>query len=446
MRRGREQERTAVKVEKRTKYTKTFDYLMILSLVFLLCIGLIMVFSSSYYVAQINGKPRTHFFLKQLICVGIGAVLMIFLMFFDYHRFNSLGNNSNPHSFFGKIKPYWVILIASIISLALVYLPGIGVNINGSRRWINLGVSIQPSEILKMGLIIFMACSINKNPRKMDYFTYGVLPYTVILAIAAGIIYFQPNFSAIICVAGLYIALLVVGGARGSHILAIVGAGALVLFILVAKEGYRSDRISALSDPYSNWQLRQSLYSIGSGGLFGKGLGNSIQKLLYLPYRESDFIFAIIAEELGLLGCLFVITLFMLLIWRCVVAAMRAPDLTGMLIASGTAAMIAIQVVVNIGVNVGLLPPTGVVLPFISYGGSGILIFMSMVGITLNISRQGSTGVPVDRRGELVLDMDKMQVPKDEKRARREKRKKEAGKAIGADRWDPKRTRPGPRR
>lgn len=412
-------EKRTVKIEKRIRYKQTFDYTLIVTVVLLVAIGLVMVFSSSYYVAEINGESQFHYFFKQLLCVGLGTLFMLLFMFFDYHYFLELPWREKPWlTLFKKIKPYWAALLLGLITLALVFVPGIGVDINGSKRWINVGISIQPSEIMKMGVIIFMACSIGRNPRRMRYFSYGVLPYIVILALACVIIYMQPNFSAIVCLAGLVLCILYVGGAKISHLLLIISVAAAALIVLVVRKSYRTDRLDALFDPLSNWQLRQSLYSIGAGGLFGRGLGNSMQKLLYLPYRESDFIFAIIAEEMGYIFCVFMIALFAILIWRGIVAALHAPDLTGMLLASGSVAMIAIQVIVNIGVNVGLLPPTGVVLPFISYGGSGIIIFMSIVGMTLNVSRQGMLTVPAKKTGE-VSQADAQ---------------KEPGKVIGRDR------------
>lgn len=389
-----------VRVRKQVQYKSTFDYAMIVTLVLLVCFGLVMVFSASYYMAETKEQGAEYYFVKQLVCVGIGAILTLFFMFFDYKNYLRFPVEKHPWMKpLEKIRPYWIILVLGLISLALVYSP-IGVNINGSRRWINVGISIQPSEIMKMALIIFLACSIGKDPRRVKQFK-GLFPYLMLLLMVCAIIYFQPNFSAIICIVALVLSLLMVGGARLPHLGIIVAVGLAAVLLLVAKESYRADRLEALADPSSNWQLKQSLYSIGSGGFFGRGLGNSMQKLLYLPYRESDFIFAIIAEELGFVGCLAVLALFGILIWRGVVVAMRAPDLTGMLLATGAVAMIAIQVIVNIGVNVGLIPPTGVVLPFISYGGSGVIIFMSMVGIMLNVSRHCAPVVPVKETGEV---------------------------------------------
>ena len=303
------------------------------TLVLLLCIGLVMVYSSSYYIAELNEESSAFYFLKQLICVAIGALFMIFFMFFDYHYFFELPYKKYKWlTPFKWIKPYWAILIFGLITLGLVFVPGIGVELNGSRRWINVGISIQPSEIhLKVALIIFISCSIGKNPRD-DALLYlpGCCPFRQFCWWPAPSFYKQPNFSAIMCIVALVMCMLYVGGARLTHLGAIIATVGIAAVILVTQEDYRADRLSAFTDPMSSWQVKQSLISFGAGGFFGRGLGNSMQKMLYLPYRESDFIFAIIAEELGFVGCFIVIALFCsVLIWRGIVAAMRARDLTG---------------------------------------------------------------------------------------------------------------------
>lgn len=398
-----EQQRRVVEVENRVVYKKTFDYMIIVLLVGLISFGLVMVYSSSYYVSEVNGESQAYYFLKQLLCVALGTIAMVFFMNFDYHRFIDLRYDSRKmeHGQYRKrpafSKPYVWVLIAAILTLGLVYTP-LGVSINESRRWINVGISIQPSEIVKIGLIIYIACSLGEDPRRMRNFWNGLFyPYLVILLIICGIIFFQPNFSAIVCICILVVSMLWTGGEKAKFVGAIVGVGLVAGIIFLLMEPYRISRIKALFDPNNSWQLKQSLYSIGAGGLFGRGLGNSMQKLLYLPYRESDFIFAIVAEETGLFGCIMLLGMFALLIWRGVLTAMNAPDLTGMLIATGSTAALAIQVCVNVMVNIGLCPPTGVVLPFISYGGSGVVIFLAMMGLLLNVSKQASVPIPAKR-------------------------------------------------
>lgn len=402
-----QQERKVVEVEKRVQYKPAYDYTILILLVGLLAFGLVMVYSSSYYVSEVKGESQAYYFLKQLLCVAIGTVAMLACMSFDYHKFIALSYDARKLES-GQYKnrpllskPYIWVLLLSVVTLGLVFTP-LGVDINGSRRWINVGISIQPSEIVKIGLILYVACSLGEDPRRMRNFWNGLCyPYLVILLAICAIIFFQPNFSAIVCISLLMISMLFAGGAKKKYVWSIIAVAVVFGTIFMVMKPYRVKRLFALFNPDNSWQLKQSLYSIGAGGLFGRGLGNSMQKLLYLPYRESDFIFAIIAEETGLFGCLVLLGMFALLIWRGVLTAINAPDLTGMLIATGTTAALGIQVCVNIMVNIGLCPPTGVVLPFISYGGSGVVIFMAMMGLLLNVSRYGSAPISAKRGGRL---------------------------------------------
>ncbi len=290
-------------------------------------------------------------------------------MFFDYHHFQKLR--------------FWILGIALLLMI-LVFVPGIGIERNGSRRWVNLIIiDLQSVEVLKFAIIVFMAGTIAVNREKMRRFTYGMLPYLVLLVICGVLLYFQPNFSAVVTLALLIFVMMLVGGVNLKHFglmaLAGFGGGAVAMVTM----DYRVSRIFAYLDPWNaeymkkeSYQLIQSLYAVGSGGLFGVGLGNSRQKFLYLPYSESDYIFAIIAEELGYVGGLLVLAAFGIIIWRGVRAALKAPDDFGMLLATGITALIAIQVFINIGVAIGFVPPTGVVLPFISAGNTSLLMFM----------------------------------------------------------------------
>lgn len=382
----------AEKQKKQIVYKQTVDYPLIVALFALLAIGLIMVFSSSYYAAEFResstkGDP-IYYFIKQLICVGLGTALLLGVSYFDYH--NYIEPDEKKFSWLGslrKVRPYWLILIVSVLCLFLVWTP-LGTEINGSRRWINIGISIQPSEIVKFGVIVFMACSIGRRPRRMDSFRSGMLPYLLMMGIIAVPMYLMPNFSAICCIGMLVMVMLYIGGCKPAHWLLTAAAIIAALALVVGMEAYRVDRLNALSDPLETYQLRQSMFAIGTGGLFGKGLGNSLQKLLWLPMSESDFIFSIICEEFGFVGATVVLGLFAVIIWRGVVIAMHAPDTTGLLLSSGVVAIFTIQVTLNIMVVTGLMPPTGIVLPFVSYGGSSVIIFMGMMGLLLNVSRQ----------------------------------------------------------
>ncbi len=423
------QESRVVEVEQRVEYTKSIDYVSLVLVALLVAFGLIMVYSSSYYVSQIRGESQAYYFIKQIISAFIGAVLMIILSNFDYHNFIAFSYDRNKlaNGYYRRRpvlqKPYIWALIGAAVSLFLVYTP-IGMSVNGSRRWINLGISIQPSEIVKIGMIIFISGSLAEFPTRIMRFWDGlVYPYLTVLLLLCAVIFFQPNFSAIVCISIIVMCMLWIGGMRASHFTIIIVVGIIGgVFFLLMKD-YRVQRIEDLVNPYNSWQLKQSLYSIGAGGIFGRGLGNSMQKLLYLPYRESDFIFAIIAEETGLVGCLVLIILFALLIWRGVMISMNAPDRQGMILATGVTATMAIQVVINIMVNIGLCPPTGVVLPFISYGGSSVVIFMALMGLLLNVSKQTNLSV-VRARNKIPFYLE---IPSDDKSGRKyniEKKKK----------------------
>ncbi len=365
---------------------RSFDYTLLVMTIVLVLFGIVMVFSASFYSAENSsstGYNGYYYFWKQIEGALIGMVAMIGLMFFDYHRFKKLR---------------FLIIIGALVLMALVFVPGIGIERNGSRRWINLFIiDLQPVEVLKFAIIVFMAGTISINRAKMRKFTYGMLPYLVLLGICGVLLYLQPNFSAVVTLAMLVFVMMLVGGANLWHFGAMglvgLGGGAIAMVAM----DYRVDRIFAFMDPWNaeymkkeSYQLVQSLYAIGSGGLFGRGLGNSRQKFLYLPYSESDCIFAIIVEELGYVGGILVLAAFGVLIWRGVRTALRAPDDFGMMLATGITALIAIQVFINIGVVTGFVPPTGVVLPFISAGNTSLITFMASIGVLLNISRQGN--------------------------------------------------------
>ncbi len=361
---------------------RSFDYTLLIVTIILVMFGAVMVFSASYYYAENSantGYNAYFYFWKQVTGAAMGLVAMLAAMFFDYNKLKKLR--------------FWI-LGAGLLLMVLVFVPGIGIEVNGSRRWVNLYfLDLQSVEVLKFSLIVFMAASISINSDKMQSFKYGMLPYLLLLGVSAVLLYLQPNFSAVVTLALLIFVMMLVGGVKLLHFI-LMGATGLAggALAMVAFE-YRMDRIFAFLDPWKysadkSYQLIQSMYSIGSGGLFGLGLGNSRQKFLFLPYSESDTIFAIVAEELGFVGAMLVIIAFGILIWRGVRIALRAPNTFGMLLATGITALIAIQTFINIGVVTGCVPPTGVSLPFISAGRTSLIVFMASIGVLLNISRQ----------------------------------------------------------
>ena len=357
---------------------RPMDYPIFLTTILLVCFGVVMVFSSSFYYALNNPDIQDgyYYFKRQLLWAVIGLGAMLFMANFDYWKLDRYAK---------------LILIVSISLLVAVLV--IGREINGAKRWLIIGgVSVQPSETAKFGLIVLLASSLSKRRDKIKSFFQGILPYLLILGLMFGLIMLQPNMSTAGSLVLLTLVVLYVAGARMWHILGLVGAGAAAAVVLVQMADYRMERYMAFLDPWADpldtgYQVIQSLYSLGSGGLFGMGLGQSRQKYLFLPYAETDFIFAVIGEEFGFIGATLLIILYLILIWRGIRIAITAPDLFGCLLATGIIGIIGIQTIINIAVVTSSMPPTGLPLPFISAGGSSLAFFMASIGVLLNISK-----------------------------------------------------------
>jgi cell division protein FtsW len=287
--------------------------------------------------------------------------------------------------------------VLSILLLLAVFIPGVGATINEATRWIKLGpITIQPAEIAKIAMIIYMARSMSKKNDAMKTFSKGVIPYLIIAGIFFIIIVMQPNLSTALTMVMLCFVMMFAAGARIGHLTSLlgIGAGAAVYIISsgVIADTYWYKRIMIFRDPFQDtsdtgFQLVQSLYALGSGGLWGVGLGNSRQKQFYLPMPQNDFIFAIICEELGFIGGVAILFIFMFLIWRGLRVAITAKDSFGRLLATGIISIVALQVIMNVAVVTSSMPPTGVPMPFISAGGSSLSISMASMGILLNISK-----------------------------------------------------------
>ena len=365
-----------LKVKKEKKWR--IDFLLLFSVILLVAFGVLMVYSASFYSAQLTYGDSMFFMKKQLVGAIIGLASMIILYFIDYR-------------FLKKLK--WISLIVSLVLLLLVFVPSIGVKVYGARRWINLGFfTLQPSEIAKFGFIIFASSSLAKMQRQVKSFK-GILPTLIAGGIICCLIILEPNMSITICVCVTMITMLFVGGARFKHFCFLAIPIALLVPLLIILEPYRLRRLVAFLDPFASassegFQLVQSLYAVGSGGLFGVGLFNSRQKYLFLPFAESDFIFSIIAEEFGFVGSCVLILVFGIVIARGIIIAMKAPTRFGSYLASGITTIIAVQLVVNIAVVTGSIPPTGLPLPFISAGSTSLVMFMSAIGVLLNIDKQ----------------------------------------------------------
>ncbi len=363
---------------------KSVDKQFLAAIYVLLAFGLLMVLSASSpiaYASSLTNHDSFYYFKKQLMWACLGTVGMFITANYDYRK---LKNWAFPA------------LVLSVILLLLVLVPGIGRKINDARRWIYLGpVNFQPSEVAKITTIVFFSYSLSKNHKELN--SFGVFfMYIVIIAVIAVIIMMEPHFSCTMLIAATACILLLVAGAKITHFV-ILGCCALpVVALMIIKAPYRLARVVTFLDPFQDiqgdgWQIVQSLYAIGSGGIFGAGLGQSRQKFMNIPEPQNDFIFSILAEEFGLLGAILVALMFIFLIVRGVKIALNAPDLFGTLLATGIVAMIAIQAIVNIAVVTSSMPVTGMPLPFFSYGGTALAITMAEMGIVLNISRHNKS-------------------------------------------------------
>jgi cell division protein FtsW len=337
-----------------------------------------MVYSASAVWADYRFDDSFYFAKRQLLFAIIGLIAMFFIMNIDYWTWRSWSK---------------VILITCFVLLIAVLIPGIGNVRNGSRSWIGVGAfSIQPSEFMKLAMIIYLAKFLSENQKNITSFKKGLVPSLGLVFTAFALIMLQPDLGTGTVMVGTCLIMIFVSGARIVHFIGLGLIGLAGFVGLIAAAPYRIKRITAFLDPWedplgSGFQTIQSLYAIGPGGLFGLGLGQSRQKFFYLPEPQTDFIFAILAEELGFIGGAFVLLLFALLLWRGIRTALNAPDLYGSFLAVGIISMVAFQVMINIGVVINLIPVTGITLPFFSYGGSSLTLMLMAMGILLNISR-----------------------------------------------------------
>ena len=358
---------------------KPVDKTLLTIMTMLMMLGLLTLFSATYYKAQDGGDPFSEV-KKQLFGAAVGAAAMAV-------------TSRIPYEFWGKRRVVMAGVLVSAVLLLLVAIPGIGTSINGSRRWLTLGpLSFQPGEMAKYASVLFMAMTLTVRGKKIRRLFRGILPVLIVPGIMFLLILEQPNLSTagtILIVSGLMVML---AGARWLH-LAALGIGGLAVGAYYAWSAeYRRERLLSFTDPFAKmsdegYQLSQSLIAFGSGGLFGMGLGQGRQKFAYLPYPESDFIFAIVGEDFGLVGCLAVILLFVAFLMAGMRIAMRCEDKFGCLLSAGIVSMISVQAFINMGVVVGVLPTTGLPLPFFSAGGTSLSITMAAVGIVLNVSR-----------------------------------------------------------
>lgn len=355
---------------------KRMDKGVVVLILFLLCFGLIMIWSASMYNAKLEGD-EFYYVRKQLIYAVFGFGAMYFVSLVDYKFIRKYAN---------AIMGFTILLL-----IIVMFLPETQ-GVNGAVRWINIGgIVIQPSEIAKIAVLLFLAKEIEKRTHQLQSFK-GFLLLLGFCACLCGLIFKQPALSTSVVVAGLIIGMYFIAGGNLFYISSMIGVAGIAVYVLITSTDWRMDRLLAYMDPWSDllgsgWQPAQSLMALGSGGIFGVGIGNGRAKLMFLPEPQNDYIFAVIGEELGLLGCVALILIYFLLIFRLIKIAMAAPDVFSRMVTAGMALLLAIQVFINIAVVTNLIPSTGITLPFISAGGSSLVSLMVSMGIVLNISR-----------------------------------------------------------
>lgn len=359
---------------------QTPDFLIIFAVVTMLTIGLVMILSASSIRAYNLYGDSYYLFKHQLVSAVIGILAMLLFMNIDYHIYYRYAK---------------LILLLTIIALGLVLIPGVGLVAGGSRRW--LGVSsfrIQPSELAKLGFVFYVSQFLAQKRERLKSFFRGVLPVVIVLGTIFMLIILEPDLGTGVVIAGTFFVMLFAAGIKISHLVILVGTALPLFIFFIFSEDYRRERLFAFLNPWADplntgYHIIQSLLALGSGGIFGVGLGNSRQKFLYLPEPGTDFIFAVLGEEFGLIGTILILLLYFVLAWRGLKVALTVPDMFGSMLAIGLTSMIILQAFINIGVVTASMPITGITLPFISYGGTSLVIMLSGIGILLNISRQG---------------------------------------------------------
>ena len=363
--------------------TKRLNIILISLVLFLCLFGMVMIYSASNYSSSVLYGDAYHFVKKQIFGFIMGIGCFVFTYLFDYHRY---------------YKFRWWIIAISIILLGLVFVPGIGISANGARRWIGFAsFNLQSSEVAKFGFVIFTACYLSVNYKKTKTFM-GILPILMMGGIICVLVMLEPNMSVTMCIAIVMVFMLIIGGMSFKHIMLLSIPALALVILLIVIEPYRLSRLMAFINPWANpkedgYQLIQSLYSLGAGGLFGVGLFNSRQKYLFLPFAESDFIFAIIGEELGLVGSIIIISVYVVIIALGIKIALNSKDRLGTYLASGIVMVIAVQLLINIAVVTGSIPPTGIPMPFVSAGGTSLMVFMAAIGILCNVGRSNQESI-----------------------------------------------------
>ena len=357
------------------------DKLLFVATLLLVCTGVVMVYSASAVMAMERWQQPYLFLVKQLAWAVMGLAVMPIIMRIDYRNYR-------------QPAVIWVGLAVAAITLVAVLF---GPARNGATRWLAIGpLGIQPSELAKMAIIIFMAALLERRMDRIDDVRYSLLPIGVVLGAIVALILLEPDLGTAVCVVTIAAVMVFAAGINYRYVFGLFLAALPALYFVIAASEYRRRRVLAFLDPWADplgdgWQMIQSMIAVGTGGVFGRGLMGGVQKLFYLPEPHNDFIFSVIGEELGLVGASFVLTCFCVITWRGLRTAVRAPDRFGAFLAIGLTTMVAFQAFFNISVVLGLLPPKGIPLPFVSAGGSSLLINLVGMGILLNVSQHASS-------------------------------------------------------
>ncbi len=356
---------------------RDIDTTLLLLAVSLTCIGVVMIYSSSAIMAAERFHDSFYFLKRQMVYMIIGFALMVGATYFDYQNWRKLAV---------------VLLLGSMALLALLFVPGFGVKVGGAMRWLRIpGITLQPAELVKLGLVLYLAHSLTRKKEKVRSLTKGYLPYMIVLAVLLGLLLKQPDLGSAMIIAGVALSMLIVAGVRWLYIVPTILMSMPVLYYLIMQTEYRRRRILAFLDPWDDpfdtgFQIIQSLVAFGKGGIGGQGLGVGEQKLFYLPEAHTDFIFSVVGEELGMVGVVVVAALFLMLVLCGIRISLQCQEPFGRNLAFGLSLLLGLEAFVNLSVCMGLLPTKGLALPFISYGGTSLVICLLAVGILLNIS------------------------------------------------------------
>ncbi len=366
---------------------RKLDWGILLPVMGLLALGLVMVYSSSAVLGADRYHSQFFFVKRQAIRLLLGLVVMLFLARFDYHRLQSFAP--------------WALAASVGLLGALVVLGGAGVR--GANRWLSFAeFTLQPTEIARVACVVYLAKLLDRKGKRIDSLKDGVIPCAAVLGVISLLILKQPNLGSTIALLVTGFVMLHLAGARTRHLAALAGAGALLAVFQVVRHPYMMDRVQGWLSHWStgavdaqgkSWQLHQSMVALGSGGIFGEGPGRSMQKFFFLPDPHTDFIYAVIGEELGLVGTAAVLVAYVFLFLRGLKIAGRAPDRFGFLLAAGLTVSLAVYVGMNISVVTGIIPTTGLPLPFLSYGGSALVVNLGVIGVLLNVASQTKTGI-----------------------------------------------------